>query len=293
MGTSGTRDPLTQSLVPTFVDDLPTAPAGLPPDERDIDGGGNGSGVEPETGVGEDGDDPRHVEYPAIPTGTGRALGGARGSLTRGARTSDRQSLIRGASRYARASGGGRGVARTMRSSQMAAGGVAAFARAFAELGPEEALRRFDLQALAGEPAEEVFVALTDVICPPGSTIAEAIARDAMIETVAAFAAEGVDSFDSLSVGQLEEFFIGVVSRSIEGKILNEVGTNTVHVPEDIDRVELAQRMLHDFIEGCVRDEFEELGGNLAALEADRVDQFVGDLYEAAIEMIRTIGEGI
>ena len=179
-----------------------------------------------------------------------------------------------------------------MRSSQMAARGVANLARVFAEQGPEEALRTFDLAALAGGPAEDVFVALTDVLCPPGSTIEQAVARDAMIETVAAFAMEGVGSFDGLTAGQLEEFFIGVVSRSIEGKILNEVGTSTVHIPESVERVELAQQMLHEFIEGCVRDEFDELDGNLAELEGDRVEEFVSDLYEAAIGMVRVIGEG-
>ena len=292
MGTSGTRDPLTQVLVPTFVDEPPTAPAGLPPEEGDADDGEGGPGEGPETGSGTDGEDLGHVEYPAIPAGPGQALGGARGALTRGSRTSDRQALMRGAGRYVRASGGGGGVARSMRSSRMAAGGVAALARAFADRGPEEALRRFDLEALAGGPAEDVFIALTDVLCPPGSTIDEAIARDAMVETVVVFATEGVGSFDGLTAGQLEEFFIGVVSRSIEGKILNEVGTNTVHIPEDAGRVELAQRMLHEFIEGCVRDEFDELGGSLAELEGDRVEEFVSDLYGAAIEMVRVLGEG-
>ena len=114
-------------------------------------------------------------------------------------------------------------------------GGVAGLARAFAAEGPAEALRHFDLEALAGEPAEEVFVALTDALCPPGSTIEEAIARDAMLETVAAFAEEGIGSFDGLTADQLNEFFVGVVSRSIEGKVLNEVGTSSVHVPENLN----------------------------------------------------------
>ena len=292
MGTSDPRNPRTQSLVPTFVDDAPTPPAALPPGGGDVGGDDGGAGGGPDGGPGPGIGEPGHVEYPPIPAEPGRALGGARGQLTRGSRTSDPRALMRGAGRYVRASGGGGGVARSMRSSQMAAGGVANLARMFAEQGPEEALRTFDLAALAGGPAEDVFIALTDVLCPPGSTIEEAVARDAMIETVAAFAMEGVGSFDGLTGGQLEEFFIGVVSRSIEGKILNEVGTNTVHIPEDVARVRLAQRMLHEFIEGCVRDEFEELDGNLAELEGDRVEEFVSDLYEAAIGMVRAVGEG-
>src|SRR3546814_8265256 len=105
------------------------------------------------------------------------------------------------------------------------AGGVAGLARNFVNQGPAEALRRFNLEGMAGAPAEDVFVALTDMLCPAGGTIDEAIARDAMLETVADLAAAGVGNFDELSADDLREFFIGVVSRSIEGKILNEVGT--------------------------------------------------------------------
>ncbi len=291
MGTSGPRDPLTKVLVPTFVDDPPTEPAASPQDEGELDDDGDGTDDGSEAGSGAEEGDSGRVVYPEISPTTGATLGGARGNLTRGARTSDARAIMRGAGQYVRASGGGAGVARSMQSSRMAAGGVAAVARAFAERGPEEALRRFDLETLAGAPAEDVFVALTDALCPPGSSIEEAIARDAMLETVAALAADGIGSFDGLTSEQLQEFFIGVVSRSIEGKILNEVGTNTVHVPDNVGVVERGQRMLHEFIEGCVRDRFEEFGTGLADLESDDIDEFVGDLYEAALDLVRAMGE--
>ena len=248
MGTSGPRDPLTNVLVPTFVDDPPAQPAAFPPEEGEPGDDGGGTDDGPETDLDVDGGDPGRAPYPNIPPATGSTLGGARGNLTRGTRTSDARAIMRGAGRYVGASGGGAAVARSMRSSRMAAGGLAAVAKAFAERGPEEALRRFDLEALAGAPAEDVFVALTDALCPPGSSIEEAIARDAMLDTIAALAADGVGSFDGLTAEQLQEFFIGVVSRSIEGKFLNEVGTNTVHVPDNVGAVERGQRMLHEFI---------------------------------------------
>lgn len=294
MGTSGPRDPLTKVLVPTFVDDPPTQPAALPPEdgEPDDDGDGKDDGTEIDSGA-DDGGESGHAPYPNIPPATGSTLGGARGNLTRGTRTSDARAIMRGAGRYVAASGGGAAVARSMRSSRMAAGGVAAVARDFAERGPEEALRRFDLEALAGAPAEDVFVALTDALCPPGSSIEEAIARDAMLDTIAALAADGVGNFDGLTADQLQEFFVGVVSRSIEGKVLNEVGTNTVHVPENVEAVERGQRMLHEFIEGCVRDQIEELGSGLVELESDGIDEFVGDLFEAALDLVRAMGEAV
>ncbi|MYA65066.1 MAG: hypothetical protein F4139_01715 [Gemmatimonadetes bacterium] len=178
-----------------------------------------------------------------------------------------------------------------MPNSRAVAGGVAELARSLANQGPAETLRRFNLDGFAGAAAEDVFVALTDMLCPSGGTIDEAIARDAMLEAVADLAAAGVGSFDELSTDDLRELFIGVVSRSIEGKILNEVGTNAVSVPADIAGVERAQNMLHDFVEGCVRDEFEARGGELGNLDGNAIDSFVEDLYSAALELIMVLGD--
>jgi hypothetical protein len=178
-----------------------------------------------------------------------------------------------------------------MPNSRAVAGGVAGLARNFANQGPAEALRRFNLEGMAGAPAEAVFVALTDMLCPAGGTIDEAIARNAMLETVADLAASGVGNFDELSADDLREFFIGVVSRSIEGKILNEVGTNAIAAPSDIAGVERAQTMLHDFVEGCVRDEFDGRGTDLSDLDAAAVDRFVDDLYSAALDLVEALGD--
>ncbi|WP_417323359.1 Qat anti-phage system associated protein QatB [Erythrobacter aureus] len=211
--------------------------------------------------------------------------------MTRGARTSDERALRRGAGRYVRASGGGRAAASRMPNSRAVAGGVAGLARSFITQGPAEALRRFNLEGMAGAPAEDVFVALTDMLCPAGGTIDEAIARDAMLETVADLAASGVGNFDELSADDLREFFIGVVSRSIQGKILNEVGTNAIAAPSDIAGVERAQGMLHDFVEGCVRDEFDTRGADLSDLDAAAIDSFVDDLYGAALDLVEALGD--
>ncbi len=178
-----------------------------------------------------------------------------------------------------------------MPNSRAVAGGVAGLARNFVNQGPTEALRRFNLESMAGAPAEDVFIALTDMLCPAGGTIDEAIARDAMLETVADLAAAGVGNFDELSADDLREFFIGVVSRSIEGKILNEVGTNAIAAPSDIGGVERAQAILYDFIENCVRDEFHAYGTDLSNIDANSIDRFVDDLYAAAHDLIEARGD--
>lgn len=287
MGTSGPFEGSKSGLVPSWVDEPASSPVSSPDDAGDglPDGGTDDDGG---TMPPPDAETP-YPPMPAVPASSG--LGGARANMTRGARTSDAGAIRRGAGRYVSASGGGRAAARRMPNSQAVAGGVVELARSFANQGPTEALRRFNLDGMAGAPAEDVFVALTDMLCPPGGTIDEAIAREAMLEAVAKLAAAGVGNFDELSTDDLRELFIGVVSRSIEGKILNEVGTNAVSVPADIAGVERAQNMLRDFVEGCVRDEFEARGSELGDLDGNAIDSFVEDLYAAALELIMVLGD--
>lgn len=287
MGTSGTFGGSKSGLVPSWVDEPASSPV-APPDgagEGAQDGGTDGDGGATPTPAAPT----SYPPIPSVPASSG--LGAARGNLTRGARTADSRAIRRGAGRYVSASGGGRAAARRMPHSQAVAGGVAGLARSFASQGPAEALRRFDLGGMAGAPAEDVFLALTDMLCPAGGTIDEAIARDAMLETIADLAAAGVGNFDELSMDDLREVFIGVVSRSIEGKILNEVGTSTVFVPVDIAGVERAQNMLHDFVDGCVRDEFETRWSDFSDLDAEAIDGFVRDLYAAALDLVEALGE--
>ena len=287
MGTSGTFEGSKSGLLPSWVDEPASSPIAPPDDAGDgpLDGGADDdSGAAPTPAA-----PTPYPPMPAIPASSG--LGAARGNMTRGARTSDSRAIRRGAGGYVSASGGGRAAARRMPNSRAVAGGIAELARSFASQGPVEALRRFDLDGMAGAPAEDVFVALTDMLCPPGGTIDEAIARDAMLEAVADLAAAGVGDFDELSTDDLRELFIGVVSRSIEGKILNEVGTNAVSVAADIAGVERAQNMLRDFVERCVRDEFEARGSELGDLDGNVIDGFIEDLYAAALDLVMVLGD--
>lgn len=289
MGTSGTFGGSKSGLVPSWVDDPPSTPAAAPGNTTPADGDG---GEDTGNGGVETNPQAQPTAYPPVrPSPAGSGLSAARGNLTRGTRTSDGRAIRRGASQYVAASGGGRGAARRMSSSRAVAGGIAGLARDFASQGPTEGLRRFNLESLAGAPAVDVFIALTDALCPPGGTIDEAIARDAMLETIATLAVEGVGNFDEMTPEDLEEFFIGVVSRSIEGKILNEVGTNSIRMSPDLGTVERAQRMLHDFVDGCVRDRFAASGSSLADISSQQIDDFVLDLYGAAFDLMRTLGE--
>lgn len=286
MGTSGSFGG-GKPMVPSWVGDPAPGPAAPPQDPPQ-----DGQDGTPNDGQGPDSAPPAPTPYPAIqPPAPGTNYGSARSDMTSGTKSGSSSSIHRGAGKYVAASGGGRAAARQLGSSRALAGGIASLASAISKDGPVAALQRFNLEGLAGAPAQDVFVALTDALCPPGGTIDEAVARDALLETIADLAANGIGNFDQLTQDDLQEVFIGVVSRSIEGRIFNEVGTNAIKLSPDIAAVERAQRMLHSFVVGCVRDRFQDSGQSVSSLDSAQIDGFVSDLYVASFDLIQTMGE--
>jgi hypothetical protein len=277
-------------MVPSWVGDPAPGPAAPPQDPPQ-----DGQDGTPDDGLGPNTEPLAPAvptPYPAIqPPSQGANFGSARSDMTSGTKNGSSGSIRRGASKYVAASGGGRAAARQLRSSRALAGGIAGLASAIARSGPAEALRRFNLESLAGAPAQDVFVALTDALCPPGGTIDEAIARDALLETIADLAAKGIGNFDQLTHDDLQEIFIGVVSRSIEGRILNEVGTNSIKLSPNLAAVGRAQKMLHSFVVGCVRDRFQDSGESISSLDSGQIDGFVSDLYAASLDLMQRMGE--
>lgn len=283
MGTSkGYGGPAT-GLVPSWVDEpapgvaptAPPAPVTTPGAPNMPDGSSAAPGMPPRPDT----------------SGAG-GLGGARGSFSRFARTGSRSALGAALSNYVRSgTGGARRAARRMGSSRAAGARLLGVVRDFQTLGPAETLRQLNLPGLAGRPAIDVFVAILEFVCPPGGAVDEAIARQAMLETIGDMAEAGVGSFDTLTADQMREFFLDFIARSIEGRVMADLGGRGITLPDDVAAVESAQAQLHDFVTGCTRG---EISGRLDGVErmSDRdIAGVVDQIYEAAFELVAAAGE--
>lgn len=175
--------------------------------------------------------------------------------------------------------------------SRRTAVGIGGLANDVVQRGAVEALRPFNLQSLAGSPASEVFIALTDVLCPEGGTIDEAIARNALLETAAELAATGDVPFDALTPAALEAVFLGTISRSIETKLFNELGASAIVLTADISALRTIQRTLHDYIAGKVRDTFTFIGQSVTAMPRADIDRYVTTIYEGAFSLLEAFGD--
>ena len=290
MGTStGYGGPRT-GLVPSWVDDPAPVAAPVPqtptPAAPGAPGGPNAAATARPTAEA-----PRPVRRPD--TSGAASLRGARGSFSRFASTGSRSALGRALSTYVRiGTGGARRAARRMGASRAAATRLLGVIRDVPQVGAAEALRqRLDLPALAGRPATDVFVALLEFVCPLGGGVEEAIARQAMLEAIADLAEAGLGTFDAMLPDQLNEFFLDFVARSIEGRVMADLGGRGISLAEDVAAVERAEQQLHDFIGGCTRG---VLAGGLDGVErlTDRdLERVVNEIYESSFELIAAAGE--
>jgi hypothetical protein len=157
--------------------------------------------------------------------------------------------------------------------------------------GATETLRQLNLSGLAGQHAANVFMAMLEFLCPPGGSVDEAIARQAMLETIGDLAEAGIGSFDDMTLEQMKDFFLDFVARSIEGRVMADLGRRGINLPDDVAAVEHAQEQLHDFVTGCTRSElFGRLGG-IDRLSDQDVEPIVNEIYEAAFELVAAAGE--
>jgi hypothetical protein len=173
-----------------------------------------------------------------------------------------------------------------------AAGGrLVGFLADAATRGVAAALRRFNLDALAGSPAQEVFVALTDFICPDGGQMDEGLARDAFLETVAELSDAGITTLDALTPEQIAAIFERFVAHSIEDRVVNDIGTREIELPASNAAVVQIQEQLHDFVLGAVHDAVHRVRADLSSLTSDRLDAVVEQIYEASFELIAQMAE--
>jgi hypothetical protein len=245
-----------------------------------------------------DGTPPRVPLPPALPPIPAMAASNrftaARNNFSRYASSggSDRASLGRALSHYVSTSSGGGGTAaQRMGSSRTAGAQLLGFLSGAVANGPQEALRGLNLQGLAGQPIEEIFVGLIDYVCPEGGSLDEGIAREAFIETIADLAENGVVSLDGLTADQMQTIFELYAAHAIEARLCNDIGAKAIALPADAARAATVQKQLLDFVRRSVSDAMTQARAAMLALTPETVSGFVTRIYESAFNILETLAE--
>lgn len=215
----------------------------------------------------------------------------ARGSYTRFTNSGNLRGLSKALSNYSGSAGGSAGLTRRMPNSVHTSSRVASFISGVANVGATEALRQFNLQALAGQSAVDVFDALMDELCPAGGTIDEAVARDAYIDALVNLEQQELGSFDQLTEEQLNEFLADVITGSILSKVINEIGTNSLHGSANDNDYENAETVLRDYTAGAVRDELERSFSTNNTLNSDQLETLISDIFTDSFDVLQAMLE--
>jgi len=202
-------------------------------------------------------------------------------------RSGDSEALRRAVSQYVRnGTGSASKAAKRMGASRSVGGRLLQVIRDINREGAASVLQRLNLGHLAGRPAAEVFVELIEGMCPPGGRVDEAIARQALLDTIADLAESNIGNFEDMTASQLSEFFQGFVIRTIEGRVIADIGKHVVDSPENADRVEGVLDQLHDFVAGCVRGHLSQHFDGLVEKTDQQVAELVESIYEASFELV-------
>jgi hypothetical protein len=274
MGTSKGYGGPGNGLIPSFVDD-PTPPAGGPLP-------GNINSPPPSS----------HQGSPSGPDSAGSGpLGSAQGNLTRFIGGS-RSALGRAVSGYVRIGiGGGARAARRMGGARTTARGLLGLVRDFGQVGPTEALRRLNLDALASQPARVALVAMIEFLCPPGGPIDEGLARQALLDAINDIEQGDSVPFADFSPQLMQDLFLDFIVRSIEARLMADLGENAIGLPDDVKAVQDIQEQVHDFIEGSTRGLLSPKLDGLPAVADAGLMALVDAIYASAYDLVAEAGE--
>lgn len=218
----------------------------------------------------------------------------ARGNLTRFASSGgrNRASLGRAVSGYvSTASGGARQAALRMGTSRIVGARLLGFLSDVRAQGVRVALHALNLEWLAGQSIQDIFLGLADYVCPAGGTVDEGIARDAFIETIVDLEENGITNLDELTADQMQTVFELYATHTIEARILNDIGAKIISVPSDMQAAAQVQAQLRDFIRRGVSDALTVAQSTLNKLTPEHVQTFVDDIYEQAFAILQVMGD--
>jgi hypothetical protein len=284
MGTSAKNSGAspTSALVPSWLDAV--APAEPSPDSQ--------PNQQPPTEPGapnQEGSAP----LPEIPPGgEPNRFRTARLSFNRAARGgSIRNSLGRSLSEYVRSGMGGSGrAAGRMRHSSRSAGRMLGFAQGVQQSGFREAAKQFGIDDLAGKPVGEAVARITEAFCSPGGAIDEAITRTAWNDTLLEAIEQGLTDFEALTPEQWGGLIELYIAKSIELRVFNDVGNDSVANAADVEQLNAIQSELHDLIFGAVHGRVSpliEMGQRLSDAE---LQQMADTIYELAFAYLEELG---
>ena len=279
----------------------PPAPDGDGPNDGNNGGDGDNGG---DAGNGEGGNGNNNnnnaklpttpANRPAVQAGSSGRFTNARTNFTQFVRSGgkDRSKLGKSISSYvSKSNGGSRNAAKRLGSSRSATTNLLNFFSSVQKQGSAATLQALNLGDLVGKSVEEIFLGLSDYVCPDGGNVDEGIARSAFIETIAELAESGITDIDSLTPDQMQSVLEIFATHAIEERLCNDIGTKICIAAENLQSFEKVQAQLHDFINRSVSDAFTKANINIKSMTPDKTQGLIDNVYGSAYGILQTMAD--
>ncbi|MGA3266506.1 MAG: Qat anti-phage system associated protein QatB [Verrucomicrobiota bacterium] len=298
MGTSskyGGPSPIS-ALIPTFLEDTPRTAAPNEEIEKSPDKPLDKSGENPKEGEKKPIEQNKPSEPKPLPPLPPPASGGrfrtSRSNFNTFAESRDRGSLKRSLSSYVRTgTGGGRRAARRMGAAIPSVRRAISFVQDVANAGINQALSHLGLGNLVGQPAEQALAVLTDVFCPEGGPIDQGIAREAWDEAVLGLTEIDITDITEVTAEQWQAVVTDFIAKTIEFKVINDVGAKGISLPQDVQAIDQLQSDLHELIQGAVDDAIGDRLNVGQTIPQNEIQGLVTDIYERSFAYLEALEE--
>lgn len=250
-------------LVPSWLDDY--MDNNIPPDEQKME--------PPKFG------DPNRFRQPRSDFTTYLRSGGENTSRLR-----------RAGSSYVRYSlGGSQNATVRLGAARTSATRLLSVLSSFSTNGIYESSRRFGFRDLVGKPASEVFLHIVDFVCPNGGSEEEGIARDSYIEALLSLPEIHEKNIEDLTSNEFLSFFQLYMANIIKQRLINDIGTKSISLPENIAQAELVQLQITDYIKGAVSDAISDLHIEIEKIDSLQTKGIVDSIYKRAYDIIASM----
>lgn len=185
-----------------------------------------------------------------------------------------------------RSAGGSRTAAQRMTGSRRAVGKLLTTLRDIQTRGLREVLRILSLDALVGKSPKEILIAFTDIVCSPGGTIDEGIARDAYVETIIEISSI-VDDLAAITEEQVNVITTRFITRTIVNRIFIDIGHSLDVQTISGENANYLSQSTFDFVLGLVHDRLVSAIQNTRSLEAGQMKSAMNKIYEIGFRQLQ------
>ena len=229
------------------------------------------------------------LSQPIIPSVSWRA---PKGIVTRIANGSSSASFRSASRSYVRAHGGSRTAARAASSGRATTRSLGGFLAGIVRTGVVEAARTLGLRDIVGLDAQSLLAAFIDLLAPAGALLEEAIARKALIVTIADVfdrydvEAGGPAALDRMDENGMHEIIVlsvtNYVNERFQQELVNCVERGSVSEQRANELIDEAK----GFIAGIVEIDLE--GVDLVSFdwEGEEGRRFVDEIYQTAYSLL-------